>query len=99
MKPILIRPHLIQKRTSFALLQFLLDLGGNVLQRGELVQTHDMNLTMRVRSAVLLVLVADFQRYSTSKGSASRSHVAAEKILTAPKFIIAARASRTHAQA
>ena len=58
----MIRSHLIQKRTSFALLQFVLDLGGDVLQRGELVLTHDMNLTMRVRSPMLLVLVAYFQR-------------------------------------
>ena len=60
MVPVLKRAHLIEERTGFALLQLFLHFGGDILQRGKLVQTRKMNLTVCMRSAVLLMLIADF---------------------------------------
>ena len=99
MEPILIRSHLIQKRASLALLQLLLHLCCDVLQSGELIEAYDVKLAMRVGSAVLLVFVADLQRYSSAQGSSAWSHITAEEILASPRFIIAARTLWTHAEA
>ena len=52
-----------------------------VLQHGELVHTHGMNLAMPVRSAVLLVLVANIQRYGSAHGSSGKSASTTEEIL------------------
>ena len=78
MEPILIGAHLIQKGASLALLQLPLHFPGDVVQRCELVETHDMNLTVRMHGAVLLMLVAQLQRYGSAEAASRRSHVAAE---------------------
>ena len=57
-EPVVEIPHLIQESPRSALLQFLLDLFGDVVQFCILIFANDMCLPMGMRSAVLLVLIA-----------------------------------------
>ena len=66
MEPIVEIAHLVQESPSLALLQFLLYLLGNVVKRGELVLTHDVQLTMGMRRPKLLIFIAYLQCKSAS---------------------------------
>ena len=67
MIPVLIVSHLIQQRASLASLQFGLDFGSDLVQRGILILTHHVHLAVSVRSAVLLMFVADLQRQAAAE--------------------------------